>query len=102
MPTKIDPSLRKTHASVYAALRECWLDYGQCPSQVELSHATQLSTTTVIQAIRELRKRGYILAPKFTARGMRPTDVDLEILTAKPDPWSELQPPRRYWKPDTK
>lgn len=102
MPTKIDPTLRPFHAKVYEAIRECWLDYGVCPSQVELSRAVMCSTTTVIQAIRELKRRGYITAQKSRARSLKPVDIDLQVLVRKPDPWADLTPPKKFWKPDTK
>jgi DNA-binding transcriptional MocR family regulator len=98
VPTKIDPTLRPFHAKVYEAIRECWLDYGVSPSQVELSHAVMCSTTTVIQAIRELKKRGYITAQKSRARSLRPVDVDLQVIIRAPDPWGDLSPPKKFWK----
>lgn len=98
MPTKLDPTIRKFHLAVYEAIRECWIDYGVSPSQVELSHACLCSTTTVIQAIRELKKRGYITAQKSRARSLKPVDIDLRLIREPPDPWGELQPVKRYWK----
>ena len=98
MPTKIDPTLRPFHAKVYEAIRECWLDYGVSPSQIELSRACMCSTTTVIQAIRELKKRGYITAQKSRARSLKPVDIDLQILIKAPDPWGDLNPPKKFWR----
>lgn len=96
----VDPTLRPTWVTVYAALREYWLLSGQGPSKDELMRACKISMTTVIQAIRELRARGYVHAPKFTVRGVKPTDMDRTISKYPPDPWAELDDADtpRFWK----
>lgn len=97
MPTVIDKTLRPFHLSVYEALTEAWRDYGSSPSKDELSRACRCSSTTVHQAIRELRRRGYILAPKHGIRALKPTDIDRVILLEEPDPWADLVPKPKYW-----
>lgn len=102
MPTyqHYDPTLRRHHARVYAAIREALLDYGESPSMSELQHACLISSTTVIQAVRELRKRGYITHQKFKPRSLGLTDIDREIRHEEPDPWN-FDPPERFWQPRT-
>lgn len=99
MPTIIDPTLRPFHAAVYAAIREAWVDYGEAPSQHQLSLAVQCSSTTVHQALAELRRRGYIIQPKHSRKMVKPTDIDREILIKEPDPWDDLNEPKKYWTP---
>jgi DNA-binding transcriptional MocR family regulator len=95
----VDPTLRNTWVTVYAALREYWLLSGQGPSKDELMRAAKISMTSVIQATRELRARGYITAPKFGVRQMKPTDLDRTISNRPPDPWAELEEPAtKFWK----
>lgn len=99
MPHVTDPTLRPTWVTVYAALRECWLVYGQGPSKDELMRACKISMTSVIQAIRELRSRGYVHAPKFAVRGVKPTDLNRTISNRPLDPWAELEDDQpKYWR----
>jgi len=93
----VDPTLRPFHADVYAAIREAWLEHGFAPSQHELALACMCSSTTVINAIRELRKRGYIHAPKFAMRTVKPTDMERTISVEPLDPWGALVP-KKYFK----
>lgn len=95
----VDPTLRNTWVTVYAALREYWLIAGQGPSKDELMRACKVSMTTVIQAVNELRRRGYVHAPKHQTRAVKPTDLDRTISNQPPDPWAELEEPAvRFWK----
>jgi DNA-binding transcriptional MocR family regulator len=87
----IDETLRPFHAKIYQAIREAWTDYGMAPSQHEMMLAAQCSSTTVQQALKELRKRGYIVAPKHGTRAARPTDLHRIIRIEPPDPWAGLQ-----------
>jgi DNA-binding transcriptional MocR family regulator len=95
-----DPTLRPTWVTVYAALREYWLLTGQGPSKDELMRAAKVSMTTVIQAVNELRRRGYVTAPKHQIRSVRPTDLERIITNRPPDPWAELDEgtESRFWK----
>jgi len=95
-----DPTLRPHYVRVYAAIREAIMDYGESPSMSELQHACLISSTTVIQAVRELRKRGYIEHQKFKPRSLAVTDIDREIRRDEPDPWN-FDPPERFWQPRT-
>jgi len=97
MPHVIDPTLRPLHAKIYEAIREHWLTSGQGPSKLELMRACGVSMTTVIQATNELRRRGFVLAPKFSVRGIKPTDMERTVSTKPLDPWAELDDaPQRY------
>jgi DNA-binding transcriptional MocR family regulator len=100
MPHVTDPTLRPTWVTVYAALREYWLLTGQGPSKDELMRAAKVSMTTVIQAINELRRRGYVVSPKFGVRQTKPTDLDRVISREPPDPWAELDEgtAAKFWK----
>ncbi|MFA5898340.1 MAG: hypothetical protein WC829_04425 [Hyphomicrobium sp.] len=95
----VDPTLRPIHAKIYAAIMEAWTDYGYAPSHVEIRDACfPCSLTTVQQAIRELKRRGYITAPKFQQRGAKPTDMERTISREPLDPWRELEPPVKFFK----
>ena len=99
MPHVVDPTLRPTWVTVYAALLEYWQLTGQAPSKDELMRAAKVSMTTVIQAINELRRRGYVLAPKHQIRSVRPTDLERTISNREPDPWADLdEPAPTFWK----
>lgn len=80
------------------ALREAWLDYGYGPSQQELMYACKCSTTTVINAFRQLQKRGYITKRKFGYRETKPTNLDLTLSCTEPEPWAELDEPKKFWE----
>lgn len=97
MPVVIDKTLRPVHIKVYAALREALIEHGICPSKVELRDATLLSITTVIKVINDLRRKGYIQAPKHGVRALRLTDMDRILALEEPDPWAELKP-KKYWR----
>lgn len=100
MPHVIDATLRPIHAKVYMAVREAWLEHGIAPSQMELQLACQCSGTTVHQAIRELRKRGYVVAPKFAVRAIKPTDFERTISVKPLDPWAPLDEVTFFRPPD--
>lgn len=100
MPHRVDPQLTgKFVIPVYEAMREAWLNHGYGPSLYELALGCKCSQTSVIKAIKLLRKRGYIHAPKFGQRLAKPVDLDLTLSTTAPDPWAELsEPEKRYWR----
>lgn len=98
MTYKIDTELTDFDVKVYEALRQAINDFGMSPSNMELQHACLTSSATVYKAIRKLRRKGYIIAPKFHARAMRPTDSELELGNAPKNPWDNLVPPRKYFK----
>ena len=94
-----DPTLRPLHAKIYAALKEYWELTGQGPSKDELMRAVGVSMTTVIQAVRELRSRGYVHAPRFQVRAVKPTDMDRTLSSTPPDPWQELNDDKpNFWR----
>lgn len=94
----IDEELTDHAVEVYAAIRQCWQDLGQSPSYQNLEHACRISAPTVRKAITVLKRKGLILAPKFQARALKPTDLDRIVLNKPPSPWDELAPPRKYFK----
>lgn len=96
MPHVIDPELRPLHVDVYMALRESWRDYGFGASQAEISKACRCSATSVNNALRVLRKKGYITGDRFRARSIRPTDLERTIARER-DPWGGLAD-RKYFK----
>ncbi len=95
----VDPELRPIWVKVYAALVEYWQLSGQGPSKDELMRACKCSMTSVIQAVNELRRKGYVTAPKFGVRSVKPTDLERSISREPPDPWAELdEEPQTFWK----
>lgn len=95
----VDPTLRPFHVDVYEALRQAWLEYGSGPSQYELMLACRCSSTTVINGLRELKKRGLITAPKFGQRTAKPTDLDRTVSREPISPWAELdETPQKFWR----
>jgi len=93
----VDPTLREPHIAVYDALREAWNEYGFSPSKIELRNATHYSITTVNKVVKDLKAKGYITAPKFQVRQMKPTDLDRTLSIAPLPPWEALTPPRKYF-----
>ena len=96
--TVIDPTLTPTTVHVYAALVDCWRIYGMSPSQYELQVACRCSNTSIQKSLKVLRERGFITAPKFGVRSVKPTDMERRIFRDPPDPFAELEEPRQYWK----
>ena len=64
---------------------------------MELSRACRCSTTGVVDAIKVLRAKGYIHAPRFQIRSLMPTDIERTISREPIDPWAELAPPKKYF-----
>lgn len=93
----VDPELRPLQVDVYMAIREAWLDYGMGPTQRELSLAVGCSDTSVVYALRALRRKGYITAPRFQVRASKPTDLE-RTLAWKDDPWDDLAPVEKFFK----
>ena len=96
--TVVDPDLTPVQAKIYEALRQAWIIYGMAPSQYELQRAVGCSSTSVQNAIRSLRNKGYVTAVKFSIRGARPSDMDRQVLNQPVDPFAELEPAATYWK----
>ena len=96
--TVVDPDLTPVQAKIYEALRQCWLVYGQAPSQYELQRAVGCSSTSVQNDIRSLRNKGYITAVKFGIRNAKPSDMERQVLNQPVDPFAELEPAPTYWK----
>ena len=98
--TVIDPTLTPTTIHVYAALVECWNLYNMSPSQYELQVACRCSNTSIQKSLKVLREKGFITAPKFSVRGIKPTDFDRKVYRDPPDPFEELENDGspRYWK----
>jgi DNA-binding transcriptional MocR family regulator len=96
----VDPTLRDFHVKVYAAIREVWLTHGISPSQIELRDGVGCSITTVLQAIRELTKRGYITTKKFESRSIQLTDWDRTISNKPLDPWDNLRTTKFFKDPE--
>ncbi len=93
----VDPELRPFYIAVYGAILEAWLDHGIAPSQQELCRACQCSGATVINALKELKRKGYIVWPKHQVRSVKPTDLERTISREPPDPWAELVP-KKFFK----
>ena len=94
----VDPSLRDPHVKIYSAILEAWTDHGRSPSHVELRDATWYSLTTINKIVSDLKKKGYITAPKFQVRSLKPTDLS-RTLSAEPlPPWNDLTPPKKWFK----
>lgn len=99
MPHEIYPDLNPYYVKIYEATREAWWHFGAAPSQAELQRACLCSSTTVQAAIKELRKRGLVVAPKFGARSVKPTDLTRTISREPLDPWADLTDTgkSKYW-----
>lgn len=93
----VDDTLREPHVRIYAAILEAWTDYGWSPSHVELRDATHYSLTTVSKVVNDLKKKGYITAPKFQVRQLKPTDITRTLSAEPPPPWQDLTPPKKYF-----
>lgn len=98
MPTVVDPSLTPAYIEVYNAIREAILHHKTAPSQTELRNALGCSSTTVVNALRELRKRGYIEHQKYTVRGLSLVDPELRLSRKPVDPWEEDLDTPRIWR----
>jgi hypothetical protein len=98
MTIVVDDSLSPLQIRVYAAITSCWSTYGQSPSQYELQVACRCSNTAIQNALKALRDRGHIIAPKFGVRSLKPVDLDRRVLKEEPDPFSDLIENEKYWK----
>lgn len=98
MPIVVDPSLTPAYIEVYNAIREAILRHKIAPSQTELRRALGCSSTTVVNALRELKKRGYIEQQKFAVRGLSLVDHDLKLSRKPVDPWEEDLDTPNIWR----
>ena len=96
--TVIDPTLTPTTIHVYEAIRQCWIVYGEAPSQYNLQVACRCSNTSVQKSLKSLRDKGHILHAKFSVKSMKPVDMERRVFRDPPDPFAELEEPVRYWK----
>lgn len=94
----IDESLSDHTIEVYAAILQAHTDFGESPSYVEIQHACRISAPTVRKAIRDLKAKGLITAPKFQARSIKPTDLSRTLSNREPSPWADLVPAKKYFK----
>lgn len=98
--TVIDPTLRPSYVWVYEAIRQAITEHGISPSKNELQKAVGCSSTTVINAVRELKKRGHITERKFETRSIRLVDPERRILREPLPPWEEdLNIPKLWENP---
>ena len=98
MTTVVDTDLTPVQARIYEAVRQCWRIYGQAPSQYEVQRAVGCSSTSVQNAYRVLKRKGYFSGTKFAVRGARPTDMEREVLCAPPDPFAAFDDPELFWE----
>lgn len=96
--TIIDEELTDNTIHVYQAILQAVTDFGESPSYQQIQHACHISAPTVRKAITILKRKGFIVAPKFQVKAIKPTDVSRTLRNRPPDPWEELQPPRKYFK----
>lgn len=89
MPIVVEPKLTPAYIAVYHAIREGITEHGICPSQSELRRALGCSNTTVVNAVRELKKRGHITAEKFATRGVKLVDPERKLSRTPVAPWDE-------------
>lgn len=100
MPHVVDSTLTPGWCKIYEAIRQGWRDFGICPSQLELAKATGFSLATVHTALKELRRRGHITAPKHGARSARPVDMERTLSYSEetaPMPWDLAADNPRIW-----
>jgi len=98
MTQVVDTDLTPVQARIYEAIRQCWQVYQMAPSQYELQRAVGCSSTSVQNAMRILKRKGYLSATKFAIRGARPTDMERTVLNAPPDPFAAFDDPERFWE----
>ena len=94
----IDPTLTDHTVEVYAAILQAHNEFGTAPSYMEIQHACRISAPTVRKAISALKKKGFITAPKFQVRALKPTDPERTLSNHEPKPWEALVKPKRYFK----
>lgn len=97
----VDESLTDHTIEVYAALLQAHLDFGESPSYIQIQHACRISAPTVRKAIRDLKAKGFITAPKFQVRAIKPTDLERTLSNRAPNPWDAVAPPKKYFKAET-
>lgn len=98
MPVIVEPKLRPAYIATYNAIREAITVHGVSPSLRELMAGLGVSQTTVIAAIKELKKRGHITQEKFAARSIRLVDPERILSKTPVDPWDEDLDTPRIWK----
>lgn len=94
----VEPTFTDYDCAIYEALRQCWNDFGQCPSYELLQHACLCSAPTVRKAVMRLKAKGLITARKYAVKSLKPTDLDRRVVNREPDPWADLAPPKKYFK----
>lgn len=98
MPVIVDKTLTPAYIAVYNAIREGIVEHDLCPSQTELRKAIGCSSTTIVNAVRELKARGYITQEKFVTRGISLVDPNIRLSRKEIDPWEEDLDTPRIWR----
>jgi hypothetical protein len=52
---------------------------------------------SIQNAFRVLSKNGHVTAEKFSARSIKPVDLDRKLARSAPDPWDDLDE-RSAWE----
>lgn len=94
----VDPTLTDHTIDVYAAILQAHKDFGESPSYMQIQHACRISAPTVRKAIKDLKSRGLITAPKFQVRAIKPTDLERTVSNREPSPWDAVAPEKKYFK----
>jgi SOS-response transcriptional repressor LexA len=89
MRTVVDPTLRPAYVWVYRAIHEAITEHGISPTKGEITRAVGCSSTTVINAVRELKARGFITETKYEARSIRLVDPEVMVRREPLPPWEE-------------
>ena len=65
---------------------------------MQIQHACRISAPTVRKAIKDLKSRGLIVAPKFQVRAIKPTDLERTVSNRELSPWDAVAPEKKYFK----
>lgn len=89
MTIVVDTTLRQSYIWVYNAILEAITEHGIAPTKAEIARAVGCSNTTVINAFRELKKRGHITEEKHVIRSVRLVDPGRKLSSRPLAPWEE-------------
>ena len=101
MKIVVDPTLRESYVWVYTAIHQAITEHGIAPSKGEIARAVGCSATTVVNAVRELKKRNLITETKFETRSIRLVDPEVMVRREPLPPWEEDLNIPKLWETPT-
>ena len=86
----VDGEITELWCEIYEAIRQAWLDYGFAPAQSEIQKACGCSAVSVVNAYKNLERKGYVTYKPYQGRSVKPTNLDRRLIRYELKPWETM------------